>query len=54
MLKTTLSKCQLIKISMTYVYRKPEVKKNDTTAMTTITNEAYIEKLHENCYFMGK
>ena len=29
-------------------------KKNDTTAMTTVTNEAYIEKLHENCYLTGK
>ena len=31
MLKTTFSKYQLIKISMTCVYIKLELKKNDTT-----------------------
>ena len=33
---------QLIKISMIYLYIKPKVKKNDTTAMTTAINEACI------------
>ena len=39
---------------MTRVYIKPEVKKNDTTAMTTATNEACIGWLDENSYLMGK
>ena len=41
-LKTTFSKHRLIKINMTCMYVNPEVKKNDTTAMTTAANEAYI------------
>ena len=44
---------QLIKISTTCVYIKPELK-NDTTAMTTATNEAYIGWLQENCFYMEK
>ena len=42
MLKTTFSKHWLIKINMTFAYIKSEVKKNDTTEMTTSTNEACI------------
>ena len=30
----------------------PEVKKTDTTAMTTAINEACIGWLHENCYLV--
>ena len=37
MLKTTFSKHWLIKISITCAYIKLEVKRNDTTAMTTAT-----------------
>ena len=37
---------------MIYVYIKPEVKKNDTTAMTAAINEACIWRLHENCYLV--
>ena len=39
LLKTTFNKHCLIKISTTCAYLNPEVKKNDTTAMTTATNE---------------
>ena len=35
MLKTTFSKHLITKTSMIHVYIKPEVKKNDTTAMAT-------------------
>ena len=42
MLKITFNKHPLIKTSMTYVYIKTEVKKNDTTTMTTAINEACI------------
>ena len=35
------------------MYIKPEVKTNDTTAMTTATNEACIGWLDESCYLMG-
>ena len=38
---------QLIKVSMIYLYIKPEVKKNDTTAMTTTINEACIVLFRE-------
>ena len=48
MLNTTFSKHQLIKISMTGVYIKPEVRKKDTTAMTTATNKACIGWIDEN------
>ena len=36
------------------MYIKPEVKTNDTTAMTAATNEDYLGWLHENYYLMGK
>ena len=39
---------------MTCVYIKPEVKENDTAAMTTATNETCIGWLHENCCLMGE
>ena len=39
---------------MTCVYIKPKVKKKNTTAMITATNEASIGWLDENCYLMGK
>ena len=39
---------RLVKISMAYLYIKPEVKKYDTTAMTTAINEACAG----NCYFV--
>ena len=42
MLKTTFSKHRLIKINMTYMYMKLEVKKNDSTAMSTAINQACI------------
>ena len=54
MLKTTVSKHRLIKISITCVYIKPEVKKNYTTGMTTALNEACIGRLDQNCYLMRK
>ena len=38
--------------SMIYLYIKPEVKKSDTTAMTTALNDACIRLLHENCYLV--
>ena len=50
---TTFSKPWLIKIIMTCVSIKPEVKK-DTIAMTTTTNEACIGRLDENCNLMSK
>ena len=53
MLKATSSKHRLIKTSMVCVCIKPLVKKNDTTAMTIATNEAFIGWLEENCYLMG-
>ena len=37
---------------MTYVYIKPEVNKNDTTAMIAVTNEAGIRWLDEHGYLM--
>ena len=41
---------RLIKISMLYMHIKLEVKKKyDTTAMTTVINEACFGWLHENC-----
>ena len=48
MLQIRFSNHWLIKSSMIYLYIKPEVKKNDTTAMTTIINEACFGWLHEN------
>ena len=39
---------------MTGVYIKPEVRKKDTTAMTTATNKACIGWIDENWYLMGK
>ena len=54
MLKRTFSKYWLIKVSMTCMYIKPEVKKNDTTEITTATNEPCIGWLDENCYLMRK
>ena len=36
-----------IKISMACVYKKPAVKKNDTTAVTTATNEASIDLIDQ-------
>ena len=54
-LKTTFSKHQLIKISVTHVYIKPEVDtKVDITATASATNEACILELDENYYLMGK
>ena len=53
MVKKTFSKHRLIKISMTYLYIKPEVKK-DSTAMNTATNEACTGLLDKTCYLMGK
>ena len=53
MQKTTFSKHWLIKISMACEYIKPEVKSNDTTVMTSATNEAWIGWWDENCYLMG-
>ena len=50
---TTFSKPWLIKIIMTCVSIKPEVKK-DTIAMTTTRKGACIGWLDENCYLMGK
>ena len=50
---TTFSKPWLIKIIMTCVSIKPEVKK-DIIAMTTATNGACIGWLDENCNLMGK
>ena len=38
---------QLIKVSMIYLYIKPEVKKHDSTVKTTSINEACIGWLHE-------
>ena len=37
---------------MKSLYIKPEIKKNDTTAMATAINEACIGWLHENCCLM--
>ena len=37
---------------MIYLYIKPEVKKNDTTAMNTALNEVYVGSLHENCHLV--
>ena len=43
MMQIRFSNPRLIKISMIYLYIKPEVKKkNDTAAMTTAINEASI------------
>ena len=43
MLQIRFSNHRLIKISIIYLYKKPEVKKkNDTTAMTAAINEACI------------
>ena len=39
---------------MKYVYIKTEVKKNDTTAMATATNEACIGWLVKNCHLIGE
>ena len=50
---TIFSKPWLIKIIMTCVSIKPEVKK-DTIVMTTTTNGACIGWLDENCYLMGR
>ena len=43
---------RLIKINMTYVHMKPEVKKNEATAVAAVTNEACIGWLHEGCNFV--
>ena len=42
MLKETFRKHQSIKISIIWVYIKPEINKNDTTAMAGTMNEAFI------------
>ena len=39
---------------MTCEYTKTEVKKNDTTAITTTANKTCIGRLDENWYLMGK
>ena len=49
MLKTIFTKEQVVKVSMTYIYKKPEIKKKiDTTTMNTAANKACIEYLHGN------
>ena len=53
MLKIIFSKRQLIKIRMTVVYMKSEVKRNDT-AMIAAANEACLGWLRENTYLIGK
>ena len=52
--KENYCKHRLIKISAACVYIKPEVKKNDTKAMTAAINEACIGWLDENCCLLGK
>ena len=52
MLKIRFSNHRLIKISMIYLYIKPEIKKNDTTATIAAINETCIVSLHEKCYLM--
>ena len=42
MLNTTFSKRRFIKISVTRVYTKPGIKKNDTAAIISATNEVCI------------
>ena len=55
MLQIRFSNYQLTKISMIYLYIKPEVKKdNNTIAMTTAINEGCIGRLHENCYLVRR
>ena len=54
MVKKTLSKHQLIKISITYAHKVWSWYKNDTTAMATTTNEAWMGQLDENYFLMGK
>ena len=39
---------------MTCVYIKPDVKKNDTTAMSRATNEVCTGWLDRNCNLWGK
>ena len=43
MLRITISKHRLIRISTGRVYKKHEVKRNDATAMNVATNEVFIE-----------
>ena len=52
MLQIRFSNHRLIKISILYLHIKPEVKKTDTTAMSTAINKACIGWLHENCYLV--
>ena len=42
MLKAIFTKEQLIKFSMIYMYKKPEIRKNDATTMNTATNKTCI------------
>ena len=51
-LQVRFSNHQLMKISLIYPYKKPEVKKNDTTAMTAAINEACIGWLHGSYYLV--
>ena len=46
----------MIKISLTYAYIKPEVKKNDTAPLATASNKAYVGWLYiyVNYCLMGK
>ena len=39
---------------MIYVYIKTEVKKSDTTVMSTAINLACIGRIHENCYLVRR
>ena len=52
MLQIRFSNHRLIKITIIHLYIKPEVKKNDTTAMTAAISEACIGRLYENCYLV--
>ena len=51
-LQIRFSNHRLMKVAMIYLSIKPEVKKNDTTAMTTAINKACIGRLHENYYLV--
>ena len=44
----------LIKTRTKCVCIKPEVKRDDSTAITTTTYQSSIGWLDENCYLMGK
>ena len=52
-LKIRFSHHPLIKICMIYLYIRPEVKKNDTTAVTAAINEARIGGLQQNFWLGG-